>query len=208
MRHSLPPPFHAPFHTQTVTTCVCRRGCLWPYSTAKLEARGARCKHIVRRQTSARPRAAAGGTAKTKQSIAKRGSATQKRMGQAVQGRTSYRQGYNSSQMNQLLGIMALREKRVLGARTAHYARAPAQLANLGKLKRETNKIHSEVPEAFAGIVPEDHPFTCCTIMESILTGKFPPLYGLDGVCQRAVPAEDDPPAEWSANSPLRSPVS
>ena len=63
------------------------------------------------------------------------------------------------------------------------------------------------MPEAFAGIVPADHPFTGCTIMESLLKKEFSPLYGLDGVCKRALPG-NDAPAEWSANSPLRGPVS
>ena len=165
-----------------------RRGNLWPYSTAKLEARGARNKHVIRRQTSARPRAAAGGTAKTTQSIAKRGgNRRQKRKGLVVQGSTSYQQGYDSSQMHQLLSLTALRESRMLSKAGAHYSRASSQLATLGKLKRE-NKVHSEVPEAFSGIVPPDHPFTCVSVFESILRRKFPPLYGFDGVCKRAVP--------------------
>eukprot|EP00965_Chrysotila_dentata_P226135 6195220-Pleurochrysis_carterae.AAC.5 len=62
---------------------VAKRGNLWNYSTTKLEARGARCKHAVRRQTCPCIRAEAGkanaGTAKTKAIIAKRvGSKRQK----------------------------------------------------------------------------------------------------------------------------------
>ena len=182
-----------------------RRGNLWPYSTAKLEARGGRCKHIVRRQTSARPRAAQGGVAKTKHSIAKRGgSKAQKKKGIVVEGSTSFQKGYNSSQMCQLLGMVALREKRVLNTKSAHFARESVQLAQIGKMVKRENKVHTEVPEAFAGIVPADHPFTCCTIFESILQGKIPLLYGLDGVCKRSVPDEDDPPRNWSEGSPLR----
>ena len=113
-----------------------RRGNLWPYSTAKLESRGAKCKHISRRQTSARPRAAAQGTAKTKQSIAKRGTAAQNCAGVVVpKASTSYQQGYNSSQMSQLLGMVCLREKRAL--REKKSKRESNQLAHLGKLKRE-----------------------------------------------------------------------
>ena len=162
-----------------------RRGNLWPYSTAKLEARGARCKHVIRRQTSARPRAAAGGTKKTKHSIAKRLSAADKRKGLAAEGTTVYKAGYNSSQMTQLLGMVALREARMLSTKTAHFKRESSQLASLGKLKGE-HKVHSEVPAAFDGIVPKSNPFTCMSVFESIMKGEFPPLYGTDGVCMRS----------------------
>ena len=81
------------------------------------------------------------------------------------------------------------------------------QLSQLGKLKGE-NKIHSEVPDAFTGIVPAGHPFTCCTVFASILRKEFRPLYDMNGLCQRAVPDADDPPVGWSANSPLRGSAS
>ena len=109
--------------------------------------------------------------------------------------------------MQQLLGVTALREKRMLGGKSAHFKRESGQLADLGKLKRERNKIHSDVPAAFEGIVPADHPFTCISIFESILRGEFPPLYSLDGVCKRSQADEDDPPVGWSPNSQLRGPV-
>eukprot|EP00965_Chrysotila_dentata_P183306 6053134-Pleurochrysis_carterae.AAC.1 len=71
-----------------------RRGNLWKYSTAKLEARGAMCKHILRRQTSAQPRKKPGvdgaGSAKSRCVIQKRGGSAQ------------------------LLGLIALREQRTL----------------------------------------------------------------------------------------------
>eukprot|EP00965_Chrysotila_dentata_P238940 6202809-Pleurochrysis_carterae.AAC.1 len=64
---------------------VARHGNLWRFSTAKLEARGARCKHIVRRQTSARPRSKDNGTRKTTHTIQKRGgSMRQKQKGIVV----------------------------------------------------------------------------------------------------------------------------
>ena len=137
----------------------------------------------MRRQTCARPRAALGGTAKTKESISKRGgSAAQKKKGIIVRGSTTYKKGYDSSQMQQLIGMTALSERHALNANSSQVKRESSQLATLGKIKRETNKIHSEVPEAFAGIVPPDHPFTCCSIFESILRGKFPPLYDMNGL--------------------------
>eukprot|EP00965_Chrysotila_dentata_P116456 3849523-Pleurochrysis_carterae.AAC.1 len=76
-------------NTPRPTPLPFRRGNLWKYATAKLEARGARCKHIVRRQTSARPRMKEGkggfGTGRVRAVIAKRGgSEKQKRMGVVV----------------------------------------------------------------------------------------------------------------------------
>ena len=124
-----------------------------------------------------------------------------------VAGRTSFQKGYNSSQMGQLLGMVALREKRMLATSTSSYSRASNQLSTLGKLKRETNAVHSEVPEAFEGIVPASHPFTCCTIMESLLKKEFAPLYGMDGVCKRAVPDPEGDQGGWSPNSQMRGPV-
>ena len=198
--------FHVAVYIEPRITA--KRGNLWPYSTAKLEARGARCKHVVRRQTSARPRAAAGGTLKTTHSIGKRGTKAQRRAKAVPAGKKHYQQGYDSSQMSQLIGMVALKERRALSAQTAYFKRESSQLADLGKLKRATNKIHSEVPEAFSGIVPADHPFTCVAIFESILRNEFPPLYNFDGVCQKAAPHEEAP-AGWSPNSPLRvDPVS
>eukprot|EP00965_Chrysotila_dentata_P085845 2832814-Pleurochrysis_carterae.AAC.1 len=89
-----------------------RHGNLWRFFTAaKLEARGARCKHIVRRQTSGRPHAADAGTQKKKHTIHKRGESTkQKRKGESVSWAANYKQEYDSSKMQQLLGLVELRE--------------------------------------------------------------------------------------------------
>eukprot|EP00965_Chrysotila_dentata_P087837 2899824-Pleurochrysis_carterae.AAC.1 len=67
-------------------------GNLWRFSTAKLEARGARCcKHVVRRQTSARPGNAEGGTATNMAVITKRdGSIREKAKGLSIQEASSY----------------------------------------------------------------------------------------------------------------------
>ena len=94
---------------------------------------------------------------------------------------TDYKQGYNSSQMQQLLGMLALREQHAL----ASGRRSSSQLARLGKLKVE-RKMRATVPDAFVGNVPADHPFTCVSVFESILRGEFEPLYGLDGKCSPA----------------------
>eukprot|EP00965_Chrysotila_dentata_P260314 6213859-Pleurochrysis_carterae.AAC.2 len=161
-----------------------QRGNLWRFSTAKLESRGARCKHVVRRQTCARSRAAqtaaaGAGTAKTRAVIHKRGgSAVEKRAQIVVSGSTEYAQSYNSSQMQQLISFVALREQRALKKQS----RGSAQLAAFGKLKKE-DKFRSSVPAAFRGIVPDSHPFTCETVFESLLRKEFPLLYSLDGKC-------------------------
>ena len=170
-----------------------RLGNLWKYSTAKLEARGARAKMIVRRQTSARPRAADKGTAKTKQTISKRGGSkrAQKKGHVCTAEVTQYSQGYNSSQQAQLLAMLAIREKRALESGR----RASSQLATLGKLKVE-RKHRSSVPDAFAHVVPEGHEFTCVKVFESLLRGEFEPLYTPEGKCVRAaVPPEAAAPA-------------
>ena len=89
---------------------------------------------------------------------------------------TVYRQGYNSSDTCQLLGMLALREQRALGA--AH--RFSSQLAKLGKLRVE-RKHRSSVPDPFKGIVPDDHSFTCESVFHSLLKGDFPLLYSFKG---------------------------
>eukprot|EP00965_Chrysotila_dentata_P071825 2372954-Pleurochrysis_carterae.AAC.1 len=72
--------------------------------------------------------------AKTRSIIQKRGgSKAHKRKGVVVSGKTVFAQGYNSSQMEQLLGLVALREKRALSAPS----RGSSQLAAFGKLKSE-----------------------------------------------------------------------
>eukprot|EP00965_Chrysotila_dentata_P173129 5713362-Pleurochrysis_carterae.AAC.1 len=87
-------------------------------------------------------------------------------------------QNYDSSQMTRLLGVGALREQRAL----SHPSRGYSQLSSLGKLRRREHKIKSEVPEASASVLPEDHPFTCdVSVFESILRGESPPFVLLGG---------------------------
>ena len=69
-----------------------------------------------------------------------------------------------------------LREKQALG----RPSRRAEQLASMGKL-RDSRKLRSSVPAAFKDAVPDDHPFTCVTIFESILRGEIKPLYSMDG---------------------------
>ena len=74
--------------------------------------------------------------------------------------------------------MLALREQRALGGTATR--RASSQLATLGKLKAE-RKIRATVPDAYLGIMPEGHAFTCVSVFESILRGDFEPLYTCEG---------------------------
>eukprot|EP00965_Chrysotila_dentata_P156714 5177452-Pleurochrysis_carterae.AAC.1 len=162
----------------------CRIGNLWRMSTAKLEARGKCCKFVVRRQTSARPRAAGAGTGKASVTIQKRGgSLAQKKKGVLVQGTTTFQQGYDSSQMAQLVGVLGLREQRSL----SKTSRGSAQLAQLGKLRHDLKLGEdSSVPDEVKALVPGSHPYTCESVFESILRGEFDPLYSLEGIFRRS----------------------
>ena len=72
--------------------------------------------------------------------------------------------------------MLALREQRALGAAS----RIRPQLVKMGKVPME-RKYRSSVPDAFKGIVPDDHPFTCETVFASLLRGEFPLLYSFQG---------------------------
>ena len=100
-----------------------------------------------------------------------------KKQGQYTAELTTYNKGYDSSQQEQLLGMIAMREKRAL----AVGRRGSSQLASMGKLKCE-RKHRSSVPDAFTGIVPDGHSFTCVSVFESIMRGEFEPLYSLQGM--------------------------
>eukprot|EP00965_Chrysotila_dentata_P258699 6213314-Pleurochrysis_carterae.AAC.3 len=58
--------------------------------------------------------------------------------------------------MQQLLGMIALREQRALNVP----GRGSSQLAAFGQLKAEHIKLRSSVSKAFKGIVPDSHSFT------------------------------------------------
>ena len=81
--------------------------------------------------------------------------------------------------MQQLVGILALKEERALrgGARAS---RASKQLSQVGKLHAE-RKLRGQVPDAFTDRLPLGHAFTCVTVFESILRGEIEPLYDLSG---------------------------
>ena len=73
--------------------------------------------------------------------------------------------------------MLAMREKRaLLGG-----CRGSSQLAQMGKLKCE-RKHRSSVPDAFKGIVPDVHTFTCMSVFERALCvrslSRFIPLPG------------------------------
>ena len=97
---------------------------------------------------------------------------------------TLYGQSYNSSDMCQLLGIIAFREERALQTKEGKKAasRGSQQLSSLGKIKVE-RKLRASVPDAFSDRVPEGHSFTCVSVFESLLRGEFGLLYGKDGRC-------------------------
>eukprot|EP00965_Chrysotila_dentata_P062864 2082623-Pleurochrysis_carterae.AAC.1 len=102
--------------------------CLLKRSLAMLHARESPAQRPPQAQqsmevldckTSAQPRKKPGvdgaRSAKSRNVIQKRGgSALQKRRGIVLTGSTTYERGYDSSQMQQLLGLIALREQRTL----------------------------------------------------------------------------------------------
>ena len=143
-------------------------GSLWPYSTAKLEARGGRVKPIVRRcvllsflqlqiseislplrrQTCARPKAP----------------------------------GYSSSQQLQTLTRVKMRE--VLISQTGRSPKA-GQLQSLGRLKsvNKQGNIEEEVPSQWAAhITPMD--FNCIHVYELLLRKTISPMYDMNGRLQ------------------------
>ena len=120
-----------------VSRFIAELGNLWPWSTAKLEARGARCKRIVRRQTSGRGRS----VAKVDVTIKKKGTAVQRRKGEAPSDQVKVlKRAYDSSRCSQLLGMIGLREGMALSGKS----RRATQLAECGKLKVE-RKLRSRV---------------------------------------------------------------
>eukprot|EP00965_Chrysotila_dentata_P151456 5005264-Pleurochrysis_carterae.AAC.4 len=70
---------------------------------------------------------------------------------ESINGHIHYSHAYDLSQMQQLLGMVALREKRALNPEPS---RGSSQLPSLGKLTKRPNKTQSDVPEAFASVVP------------------------------------------------------
>eukprot|EP00965_Chrysotila_dentata_P239888 6203369-Pleurochrysis_carterae.AAC.1 len=106
-----------------------------------------------------------------------RGSVKQKRKGIIVEGTTTFKQGYNSSQMAQLVGVLGLVEQRSLAKR----GRGASQLAMLGKLRHNLKLGGSSVPCEVRSLLPEAHPYTCLSVFESILRGEVEPLYSLSG---------------------------
>ena len=152
-------------------------GNMWRFSTAKLEARGAVCKKIVRRQTSGRKRS----VDKVAHVIQKKRTTKKQRKAGQPASMTHFvqKRGYNSSRCAQLLGMMGLRERQALGGG----GRRSEQLASMGKLT-DQHKLRCAVPFAFRGAVPDDHPFTCVAVFESILRGEFEPLYNMAGKAQ------------------------
>eukprot|EP00965_Chrysotila_dentata_P216968 6189694-Pleurochrysis_carterae.AAC.1 len=66
--------------------------------------------------------------------------------------------------MQQLFGVVALREARSLNVPS----RRASQLAKFGKLMVQ-QRLRSAVPKVFEGIVPQSHPFSCKTVLHSLL---------------------------------------
>ena len=108
-------------------------------------------------------------------------------------GPTEFGQTYNSSDMQQLIGVLALREERALrdGARAS---RKSKQLSQIGKIQGE-RKLRGQVPDAFADQLPLGHAFTCVTVFESILRGEIKPLYDLSGKISAAPDTNNQPAA-------------
>ena len=150
--------------------------------------------------TCRRKRGKDAGTAKVKHTIRKRGRSKWDKVSQkhvrvtaAVQEPAAqvpakeYASTYNSSDMQQLLGVLAIREQRALrnGANTS---RSGKQLSAMGKITQVQRKYRGSVPDAFVDRLPRDHAFTCVAVFESILRGEFEPLYDSSGRVQRTIP--------------------
>ena len=166
----------------------CRWGKLWNFSSAKLESRGKKMKGIVRRQSSARPYEAKG------KEIKKKGRG---RGGKDSKPRKNYEakdfyitKGHNNSQMRSVLARMTSKEHRRLSdTATGKATREREQLVNLGKMDRKPCvKTDENVPERWAGLVPQGVDFTVEGLLISMVQGKIKPLYDRTGKAQ--------PPAE------------
>eukprot|EP00965_Chrysotila_dentata_P258715 6213320-Pleurochrysis_carterae.AAC.7 len=126
------------------------------------------------------------GTGRVRAVIARRGgSEKQKRMGVMVTGTTKYRTSGKLTTLHVYFTdaaavghMMTLRERKALAAPS----RGSSQLAAFWKLKSK-HKLRSSVPDVFEGNVPDEHPFTCVTLFQSLLLEELPLLYSLEGKC-------------------------
>ena len=179
-------------HTRECTTCsstdanasrpypCCRWGKLWDYSSAKLESRGKKMKKIARKKVSWRPFEAEGKICKKKS--ARKGKAC-KRYKKHGDKDFYVTKGYNNYAMRSLVSNMTAMELRRLSLNATGKAKKQReQLVNLGKLERNpTVKTDMNVPERWAGLVPQGVDFTVEGLLAAMAKGVMKPLYDSEG---------------------------
>ena len=189
----------------TVPIFTALLGNLWRFSTAKLESRGARCKKIMRRQTSARPRSIAKREHTLKATTIGRPSESKppslrrhkKRLSNrsktgsktVVKKASSHRQSYNSSQSEQLLAKVAIVQKLALSGSSAASNRRAVRLQNNGKEWTKSAKAKlapklesTDVPPLVAHLVGAMKSYSISEVLRSILLGNVKPLYSTTGI--------------------------
>ena len=149
---------------------IFERGDLWPWSTARLEARGARAKVVARSvinwaKSGVRNR-----------SINKRERTKGKKAlrGGPERGSTPFTQAYNSSGVQQLLGAQGLREQML---RTGKIA--PKKSNRLGRLGRTTAPRQTKKWEEDWSTLKA---LSCRKAFELCLRNRIPRFYDVRGV--------------------------
>ena len=149
---------------------IAERGDLWPWSTARLEARGARAKVVERSVVLWAKKGVC------KRSISKRERTTGKKALRGGPERTSapFTQAYNSSGVQQLLGAQGLREQMLRNGKIA-----PKKSNRLGRLgrttaPRQTHKWEEDYSDIKA--------LSCRKAFELCLRKQIPRFYDVQGV--------------------------
>ena len=160
------------------------RGSLWPMSTARLEARGARLKPIWRKQVN--KRRARGTTMRTieKRSLESRQKVPLK----------ACRQGYKDTPEAQCLAVTKLREKQLHGGNGAGAGAAQIQLQatkkarSMSAMGRVTKlKGEHQGPTLIRGhkaAVPRQLDSTSEEVFYDLLRGAYAPYYDASGQCR------------------------
>ena len=170
------------FHIAQVTKPLfqARLGCLWPYSTAKLEARGAQTKQTVRRNTFARPNSA---TTPSRSFKSLNNTGVQKSQLGKV---------YNSCQTKQVLSRVSLREKCVLEGKS----QKSVQLQKMGRMCSKKEGSIDRVPDVWANHFQSGYEFTCVKVYELMIRGVIGPIFGMNGECRGGLEPLENKPAD------------
>ena len=165
-----------------------RRGSLWPMSTARLEARGARLKPTWRKQVNKRrARGVVSRTIEKKPAeaaiSASRGPSTK-----------TFRQGYADAPEAQCLAVCKLREKQLHGSLSSGVGagqiqlRASKKARSMSLMGRITKaKLELDAPVLIDGkeaAVPKRLDNTCEDVFFDLLRGAYAPYYDARGRCR------------------------